>query len=50
MIPRKLTSHIQKMLGKFPVVSLTGPRQSGITTLLKNAFPDYTYYTNCLLK
>ena len=44
MIPRKLTSHIQKMLGKFPVVSLTGPRQSGKTTLLKNAFPDYSYY------
>ncbi len=44
MIPRKLTPHIQKMLGKFPVVSLTGPRQSGKTTLLKNAFPDYSYY------
>jgi len=44
MIPRKLTSHIQKMLGKFPVVSLTGPRQSGKTTLLKNAFRDYQYY------
>ena len=44
MIPRKLTPHIQKMLGKFPVVSLTGPRQSGKTTLLRNAFPDYNYY------
>jgi predicted AAA+ superfamily ATPase len=44
MIPRKLTSHIKKMLGKFPVVSITGPRQSGKTTLLKHAFPDYSYY------
>ena len=44
MTPRKLAPHIQKMLGKFPVVSLTGPRQSGKTTLLKNAFPDYIYY------
>ncbi|VAW29347.1 ATPase [hydrothermal vent metagenome] len=44
MISRKLSPHIQKMLGKFPVVSLTGPRQSGKTTLLKNAFPDYVYY------
>ena len=44
MIPRKLTPYIQKMLGKFPVVSLTGPRQSGKTTLLKNAFPEYSYY------
>jgi len=44
MIPRKLTPHIQKMLGKYPIVSLTGPRQSGKTTLLRNAFPDYSYY------
>ncbi len=44
MIPRKLTPYIQKMLGKFPIVSLTGPRQSGKTTLLENAFPDYQYY------
>jgi len=44
MVPRKLTSHIKKMLGKFPVVSVTGPRQSGKTTLLKHAFPDYRYY------
>lgn len=44
MIPRKLTSHIKKMLGKFPVVSITGSRQSGKTTLLKNGFPDYSYF------
>ena len=44
MILRKLTPHIKKMLGKFPVVSITGPRQSGKTTLLQNAFPDYSYY------
>ena len=31
------------MLGKFPVVSLTGPRQSGKSTLLKNALPNYKY-------
>lgn len=32
------------MLQKFPIVSLTGPRQSGKTTLLKSAFPEYKYY------
>jgi predicted AAA+ superfamily ATPase len=32
------------MLTKFPVVSLTGPRQSGKTTLLKSVFSDYKYY------
>jgi len=31
------------MLGKFPVVLLTGPRQSGKSTLLQSAFPDYDY-------
>ncbi len=44
MIPRRLTSYIRKMLGKFPVVSLTGgPRQLGKTTLLTHAFLDYKY-------
>ena len=28
---------------KFPVVTLTGVRQSGKSTLLKNMFPDYRY-------
>jgi len=31
------------MLQKFPVVSLTGPRQSGKTTLLTTAFSNYKY-------
>lgn len=32
------------MLKKFPVVSLTGPRQSGKTTLLKSDFNQYKYF------
>ncbi|MBK7810828.1 MAG: ATP-binding protein [Saprospiraceae bacterium] len=28
---------------KFPIVSVTGPRQSGKTTLLRSLFPDYRY-------
>lgn len=28
---------------KYPILALTGPRQSGKTTLLKEVFPDYTY-------
>jgi len=43
MIKRTLTGHIRKLSGKFPVISLTGPRQSGKTTLLRKSFPDYTY-------
>ncbi len=44
MITRKLTEYLKKMLTKFPVVSITGPRQSGKTTLLKSAFPNYKYF------
>lgn len=44
ILDRQLSGHIRKMLGKFPVVSVTGPRQSGKTTLLKNFFPDYRYF------
>lgn len=44
IIGRKLKNHLQQMLDKFPIVSLTGPRQSGKTTLLKGFFPDYKYF------
>ena len=44
MIQRQITEHLRNMLTMFPVVSLTGPRQSGKTTLLKAEFPDYKYY------
>src|SRR5512146_2437935 len=43
-IKRKITAHLRKVLQKFPVVSLTGPRQSGKTTLLKTEFKNYKYY------
>lgn len=44
MIERHITNRIEQSLKKFPIVSLTGPRQSGKTTLLKNAFPHFEYY------
>lgn len=31
------------MVSTYPVTTLTGPRQSGKSTLLKNTFPDYDY-------
>jgi hypothetical protein len=44
MIPRQITSILKNRLKKFPLLSLTGPRQSGKTTLLKNEFPDFKYF------
>lgn len=43
MIPRDLHGKLVAMTGKFPIVSLTGPRQSGKSTLVRNSFPDYRY-------
>ncbi|MBX3240350.1 MAG: ATP-binding protein [Chitinophagaceae bacterium] len=42
-IPRTLTKYIQLQQSKFPVLAVTGPRQSGKTTLLKHLFPEYQY-------
>lgn len=43
LIKRELAPKIHALAEKFPVVTLTGPRQSGKSTLLRTQFPDYTY-------
>ncbi len=43
MVPRILAEKVLLLATKFPVVSVTGPRQSGKTTLVRHLFPDYTY-------
>jgi predicted AAA+ superfamily ATPase len=43
MIPRALGERIVSLAGMFPIVSVTGPRQSGKTTLAWAKFPDYAY-------
>ena len=45
MIKRKLSEKLIYYAEKYPVVSITGPRQSGKTTLAKSTFPDYEYIT-----
>ena len=42
-IARTLKSHIEELSNYFPIISLTGPRQAGKTTLLREMFPDYQY-------
>nr|WP_305086015.1 ATP-binding protein [Corynebacterium sp. CCUG 51687] len=35
--------HLEKLASWFPIVSVTGPRQSGKSTLIREQFPDFTY-------
>jgi predicted AAA+ superfamily ATPase len=43
IIKRRITALIESQKHKFPILALTGPRQSGKTTLLKEIFEDYEY-------
>lgn len=43
MIDRTITPKLKHFMKLYPIVLLTGPRQSGKSTLLKNVFPDYNY-------
>ncbi len=43
MQPRNLQAVLQKVAGFYPVVAVTGPRQSGKTTLCRATFPDKPY-------
>jgi len=42
-IEREISDNLKAAITQFPVVFLTGPRQSGKTTLLKRLMPDYDY-------
>jgi predicted AAA+ superfamily ATPase len=44
MIKRAIEKHLLKLLHYYPVAVLTGPRQSGKTTLLKSLFPQREYF------
>ena len=43
MIYRDLQPKLIELARQFPVITLTGPRQSGKSTLLRTTFPDYKY-------
>ena len=42
-VKRTIKREINIFCQKYPVIALTGPRQSGKTTFLKEEFPDYRY-------
>lgn len=42
-IPRIIESKIKDSVNLVPVIAMTGPRQSGKTTLAKHLFPNYLY-------
>jgi len=43
MIPRQIEPELRTCFQQYPVVTLTGPRQSGKTTLVKAIFPEKPY-------
>lgn len=43
MIKRKIQSELALLATQYPVITITGPRQSGKTTLARMQFPDYNY-------
>ena len=45
MIQREIAPKVLELFQYYPIVSLTGPRQSGKTTLLKSLFPEKPYVT-----
>ncbi|MEQ8706854.1 MAG: ATP-binding protein [Phaeodactylibacter sp.] len=45
MIKRHIEPAIASLVGKFPVLTITGPRQSGKTTLIRNLFGDLPYFS-----
>ena len=45
LIDRTIEEYVQVLAGKYPVITITGPRQSGKTTLCRKAF-DHKPYAN----
>jgi uncharacterized protein len=43
LIKRTIQKELGELMQQYPVVTITGPRQSGKTTLAKMTYPDYHY-------
>ena len=45
MIPRLAAHFLARMARGFPIIAITGPRQSGKSTLARETFPRHPYVT-----
>ena len=43
MVTREMQERLEVLTRGFPVITITGPRQSGKTTLARMAYPDHVY-------
>ncbi len=43
MLSRKLSDYLEEIKKFYPIISVTGPRQAGKTTLIKSFFSNYRY-------
>jgi len=43
MVIREITAHLLELASQYPVITLTGPRQSGKTTLVREVFKEKAY-------
>ena len=46
MIRRTLQQYLLRDARLYPVLTLTGPRQSGKTTLARATFPQHSYHSS----
>ena len=45
MIARQISASIQGLIGQYSVFTITGPRQSGKTTLIRSLFSTFPYFS-----
>jgi len=45
IVQREMNFAIMNLAKQYPVITITGPRQSGKTTLVKSLFSNYNYYS-----
>jgi len=44
-IVRNICADVKVVMQQYPIIAITGPRQSGKTTVLRDLLPDYRYVT-----